>query len=360
MWIEIDKNIFENSDFKGLNFLFQILSWYPLGSIPRYNIFIDLEKIKSTHNYQKLRNAEKDIDLLIETQFNDFINENKKAKTRDYIISSTKGEKNFDVEEAIRFFNQPVSIILENNKNDAYFIKAIIYHFDSLGKIKEHLKNGWIKFENAGGCTNVSNFIEGELKSFEELASRNNKNSSDYFRGIIILDSDREYQNQPIKNQYQILTSDLKTKNINNFHILEKRTMENYMPDDVFKEIEAELTKSEKELRLWINVYKNLDSTQKDYLNFNKGFSRDFADLDMNIRTLYANLSTTNFAILKKGFNFNEKNVKGIKQNQDLEKGFKNSFPKKFESSRVNKYTLFQRANSNELEDILNKINQLL
>ena len=59
MWIEIDSDIFQKSDFKGLNYLYQILSWYPNHSIPRYKIFIDLLKVENTQNYEQLKGVEK-------------------------------------------------------------------------------------------------------------------------------------------------------------------------------------------------------------------------------------------------------------------------------------------------------------
>ena len=319
MWIEIHKDIFEKSEFDGLDYLFRILSWYPQHSIKRYNIFIDLEKIKSTENYSKFKLIQKDFDLFIDQQFNDFITESQNKNLKDYSVAIENRRnhpKIFNIEEAIRFFKQPVSIILENNKNDAYFIKAIIHHFDSFGKVIEHLKNGWIKFENAGGCSNVANFIEGELKIFEDLALRNKKETFDYFRGMIILDSDKESMEQPIKTQYLNLESYLNSKKINQdrYHFLEKRMMENYMPDEVFEEIEHELTRRDKKLKSWIISYKQLDSARKDFLKYF----------------------------------------------EDMGSEFKTSFPKRFESANVNKYTLKARANSDELERILNKISQLL
>lgn len=357
MWIEITKDVFEESDFKGLNYLFQILSWYP-NNIPRYNVFIDFENVEDTENYSKLKGAEIKFDDFIISQFDYFVQSSPRGKLKDFYVSNKRDTKHFNIAEAIRFFSQPVSIILENNKNDSYFIKAIIYHFDYSGILKEHVHNGWIKFENAGGCSNVHNFIEGELKSYEELASRNVRNTFQYYRGLVILDSDKEYSTQTVKMQYQNLLNYLNLKTIP-FHILEKRMMENYMPNEVIDEIETTLTNSalDNELRLWINVYKHLSDEQKDYLKYYDGFNREFLDLDVNVQTLYQNQVPTNFEILKKGFKYRSReNIDGEESNE-----FKNAFPKKFITSNVvNPQTLSNRVNSNELLDILNKINQLI
>lgn len=351
MWISIDKDIFENSDFEGLSYIFHILSWSPKNSISRYNILIDLEGIKQLENYTKLKEVVKDIDFLLEKEFDDFISTKPKNSKADFNITNKKDVSNFNIEESIRFFSQPVSIILENNKNDAYFIKSIIEYLDTNGVLKEHLKNGWIKFENAGGCSNVKNFLEGELNSFEDLAFRNHRNKFDYYRGIVILDSDKDYPTQSIQPKYGILLNFLESIGLkDNIHILEKRMMDNYMPDEVFDEIILELTNSKDDgiLKKWINVYKNLDSTQKDFLKYYDGFSFDFNNLTVGVQTLYNNQQGANFDILKSGFKYKVK-------------GFKNEFPLKFStSSRVNKHTLESRSGSNELNLILSKISKLL
>jgi hypothetical protein len=351
MWISINKDIFENSDFEGLSYIFHILSWSPKNSIYRYNILIDLEDIEQLENYTKLKEVFKDVDLLIEKEFDNFINSKPKNSKADFIITNKKDNSCFNIEESIRFFSQPVSIVLENNKNDAYFIKSIIEYLDNSIVLKEHLKNGWIKFENAGGCSNVKNFLEGELNSFEDLAYRNHRNKFDYYRGVVILDSDKDYPTQSIQPKYVKLLEFLESIGLkDNIHILQKRMMDNYMPDDVFDEIILELTNSKDDtiLKKWINVYKNLDSTQKDFLKYYDGFNLDFEYLSLDLQNLYSNQQGANFNILKSGFKYKLR-------------GFKNKFPLKFStSSRVNKHTLESRAGSDELNLILCKISKLL
>ncbi|MFK7796944.1 MAG: hypothetical protein AB8E82_05785, partial [Aureispira sp.] len=125
MWVEIDKSIFEKGAFKALNYIYQILSWYPVGSIPRYNIYIDKERVKHTDNYSKLLDIEHDFENFIDTEFNQFITESTSTAQPDHCISTQKKTNHWSIEEAIPFFQQPVSILVENNKNDAYFVRAI-------------------------------------------------------------------------------------------------------------------------------------------------------------------------------------------------------------------------------------------
>ena len=340
MWVEINKDIFEKGDLKGLNYLYQILSWSPLNSIRRYNIFIDFEKVKDSPNYKKLKEIENKFDELIEAEFNKFITESSRNTKRDYTVTLKKIEGGFTIEESIRFFKQPVSIVLENNKNDAYFIKAIIYHFDKDGVIKEHLKNGWIKFENAGGCTNVENFIKGELKQFEDIAAKNNKEESGYYRGLVILDSDKEYSTQPTKQEYIKLAEYLNSQSID-YHILLKRAMENYMPDKVFENLRNEYKLRPNKYKIllnWINAYSNLSSPQKDYLNISSGFPTDEhgnrKPFSPDVQNLFSNVSAANLDKLQNGFKY---------------PGFKNNYAYLFEKNEmVNKATLKNRITSTD------------
>ncbi|RAU82785.1 hypothetical protein [Pontibacter arcticus] len=344
MWIEISKDIFESKNYKGFNYLLQILTWNPISSIARYNIVVESENIKETENYNLLSITDKQ---LIDEEYNHYVNSSGQTK---FHITTSLGPNNYNLEEAIRFFNQPVSIILENSKNDASFITALVSHYDrkldnGLRVIEEHINNGWIQFENAGGCSNVENFIEGKLQSFNSLSLIHGKQNFSYLRCILILDSDKEYPTQRKKSQYEKLENYLEANGIIPYHILEKRMMENYMPDEVFSELNNAVTSS------WISVYLTLTKDQKDYINIKNGFPKEYDQngnrlpIKQDILNLY-NISIHNFNILDKGLNFPD---------------FKNKFPLLFSiSTQVNKYTLSRRDGSNELERILEKIRNMI
>lgn len=387
MWINITKNIFEKSDFKGLNFLYQILSYYPsTSSRPRYNIIVDLEKIKNTPNFKKLESIEPNVVSFLEDELNYYVT----SSSTPYKITSKKGEFNYNVEEAVLFLNQPVSIILENNKNDAEFILAIIKHFgknDGYNKAQEHIFNAWLQFQNAGGCTNIPNFIEGFLNQFKAIAIKNNRNLLDYFRGIIIVDSDKEYKNQSIKAEHKKLLEKLSMLGVNtseilneatgeilnnnaNFHILEKRMMENYLPKEVYLEIKRQVDRQEnQDLKDWLTAYLNLSNKEQlDFLNIPDGFPPKEKKFENNIRKPVSidilnlfelNKSDIHFEKLDKGFNF-----KGFDDRGDLNssKDFnsKNEMPKWFKKEIITKKNLEERDGENELEHILQKINNLL
>ncbi len=227
----------------------------------------------------------------------------------------------------------------------------MIKYFDNTGetgKLQKPVDNGWIQFENAGGCTNVENFIKGKLQSFNNLSCQNNKSNSMYLRCFVLLDSDKEYPNAPIKTTYQNLLLFLNENKVTS-HILEKRCMENYMPDDVLSYIA-----NTPELKKWFEAYFHLSHEQKDFLNISSGFSKKNQDaipitqrneLKQEIQDLYSNLSPANYEILDKGFKF---------------ANFKTEFPQKFFHHQVHKTSLQERCNSDELQEIIDKMTALL
>lgn len=363
MWVEIAKDTFQKAEFKSLNFLFQILTWSPSNEYPRYNIFVNTEKIKELKNFQLLSTVEKSLKQFLDAEFDNFINSKPSCTEGDYKITYPKSQTNFNIEEAIHFFNQPVSVILENNKNDSAFIISVIEHFgkySSINKAKKHFENNWLKFENAGGCGNIPNFLEMFLSQFQRLSLKNQRPLSDYFRGLIIIDSDKEYKTQVTKHNNLIENlNDLGISN-NQIHILRKRMMENYMPDEVFRYIKNQLP-NEQEIKEWIDAYLNLSDEQKNYLNIPDGFppkknkfeaNGNRKNIDDEILTFFGfSLSDINFNKLDKGFNF-----KGFNNTGE----FKNEFPKLFKKQLVNKLSLNVRDGENELEKIVQKINNLL
>jgi hypothetical protein len=359
MVVEINKDIFTGNDFKGLNYLIQLLTYKQ-----RYGLFVEKTLIDGTDLYNKLDEDDK---KEIEENYNRIITE---GSIPDYSVGSVSTIDQFNLEEAIRFLMQPVSIILENSLNDQYFINALIKHFDKNGDLKKHLANGWMQFENAGGCGNVENFINGKLQSFNNLSQKYEKSNHTYLRCFVLLDSDKTFPTMNEKKAYTALLPFLNANNVK-VHILAKRCMENYMPDEVF-----DVMATTSQLRQWLNVYKNISETQKDYLNIETGFSKKIpvplskknqkkkrkkrgnipdthkmrkirAELDIEIQKLFdtISISDTNFEILDKGFKFPD---------------FKTEFPKNFDRREVYAKNLKKRAGSNELQHILDKITELL
>ncbi len=341
MTIEFKPDIFSGENFKGLNVLLQLTTYKN-----RHAVFADISQIENRPLYKLL---DKDDQALLIQEFNTQIIQQKSALKADYYVSNTVSQNNeFVIDEAIRFFIQPISIILENSLNDQYFIRSLVNNFNC-HEIQRQIGNNWIQFENAGGCSNIENFITGKLQAYNSLP----KEAHCYLRCFILLDSDREYKNQPLKKPYEQLIVFLKKHGII-YHFLEKRTMENYMPDTVFTDYKTH----NNVLGEWIDAYLSLTPQQKDYLNISRGFTkRDDKGqqehrntLQKEVIDLYADVSDLNFDKLNQGFKLPE---------------FKTQFPKNYiDHYGVHKKSLLERTchqnNQKELIEIVNKIKSLL
>ena len=334
MNIEIKDDVFKNTlSFKDLNKLLQDLTYKQ-----RYGVFVEWTLVKDTVFYQRLDTDDRN-DL--EAYYNQFIND---SLTTDYCVTASNtsiNEHYFNIDDALLFFNQPVSILLENGLNDQYFIKAMIRAFDNSGLLQKHLDNHWLIFGNLGGCTNLENEITNRKLAF----ATHPKPTHLYLRCFVLLDSDRKHATDPTNHKEDFLNNNMVL-----YHILEKRAMENYLPDEVYENLGFE-TEAQKQ---WKNAFLHLSDTQKNFLNIPKGFSKkddtgasikSRTDLEDKIQALYEDISQANFEILDNGLTISK---------------FKTEFPKYFEHETVHWQTLKNRCPSDELQSIINKIKQLL
>lgn len=221
MLVEIKSDIFENEDIQqSLRHLLGILFYKG-----RYDLFVEFPLVMNTTYYQELPENDKTI---IEGMFNKVVNE---GLSPQLIISEINDVIFYTIDESIRFLNSPIIIVLENSLNDSHFVKAIMRCFDN-GRLLQHEKNGWLEFRNGGGGDNIKNLFRGILKSFRGLP----KSNFSYIRAFVIIDSDRIYPSMSLKVDKTNQITFLKENNIP-FHILEKREMENYLPNEVINTI---------------------------------------------------------------------------------------------------------------------------
>lgn len=248
--------------------------------------------------------------------------------------------------EAIHYLNSPLNIILENSHNDSHFLKKLFACFKSESKlINKHIENRWVRFIMGGGSS-IKQVIETEMDSFnfEHFPKAN----MEYLRCFVLLDSDKEHIEAPLKTGTRNLIEFL-TDNGVPYHILEKREMENYIPDIAFINTPNN--------RNFIDAYLRLSNKQKDYFDLEKGFNnRSFDKLPKDLQDFYSTVNEQDRTIFRKN---NMKKFTG--KNED---NFKSECPKLFNLECVNKESLINRTrhqqNPNELKDIILKIRDLL
>lgn len=272
-------------------------------------------------------------------------------------------QKVFSRSEAIRYLLQPLSLLVENSLNDAYFLRALFNAFDKEGALLIAYNNNWLQFDNAGGCTNVENYINAQVAHFQ--------GKTKFLRYWVMLDGDKRYSTQVV-SKYNKLVKQLEDWNIE-YHILDKRCMENYMPTKAIELLKNKVNED------WINAYLSLSENQKDYLNIGGGFIKDLSTEDQKkAKEKEAKLSSKDKKRKKQSYvrnlldplqkkeydNVTPAHFKALEGGLKLKDKFKDTFPKSFEDPAVNERTLKERvqhqSNPNELQEIVNSIKKLL
>ena len=248
----------------------------------------------------------------------------------------------FTIEEGIRYLLQPVSIVLENSKNDGYFISEMVRVYNN-EKLAKALDEQWVCYVNAGGCSNFRNVLEVML-------SQHNGRKK-FLRCYVILDSDKHAKNHivPKTQKYEKELNEMGVP----YHIWEKRMMENYVPDGALKDSS------------WKDAYVHLSDEQKDFYYFSGGFEKDekyeeegFVRIPNSVgrkallpceEELYSSVSEVNYQKLRCGMPAYSKEL----------------FPKLFKDpSVVNKTSMRSRLSVdgglNEVELVLENLSKLL
>ncbi len=361
MKVKIDYDIFDSiktsQQQQELLFLLNILTYKQ-----RYDLII-IDDVLKTNAYSNMSKSDQAI-------INQSFIYSTIASKKDFDCVVTKNghieydDKKFSLEEAIRYLIQPLSIIVENSSNDAHFLLSVFRAFDVEKKLIHAYNNGWLQFDNAGGCGNVLNLLESRRQFYA--------GKTKFLHCYILLDSDKRFPND-VNPKYNKLIKQLQEWKIS-YHILEKRCMENYLP-----EVAMEKILGNNDNNKWIKAYQSLTPIQKDYFCIAEGFSKDLTKANLkdvenekkgkkykkglhkvslvrkylpnDIKSLYQTVSEGNFIHLEKGLN-----IKG---------NFKDEYPKAFDNiGYVYRKTLEQitahQNNPQELTQISNEIKSIL
>jgi len=271
-------------------------------------------------------------------------------------ISEQQKQACFSIKEAHRYLDQPFLIIVENSDNDGNFLDAIFRCFPKHGSlILEHKEEGWLDYSLGGGST-IKNVINAKMNALTSPIFT--KEKSEYLHCFVLLDSDKKHPRMDLASDKKNIIAYLETHNIP-YHILAKREMENYLPDEAIDTIPDN--------RDFIDAYLRLKPKQKDFFDLEKGFDRGrpFNSLiPQEVQDLYSDIG---------------EHDKGVFRQQDLvskyrEEGttFKSNFPKLFHNGTVTKQTLLKRCahhssdptihpyNPKELPDLVEAIAKLL
>ena len=346
MKVEILPDIFENpANEENLNRL-----WYVIDGGKHFLNLTNLdsyETLTQSSWYSSLSKTKRElIDVF-------FVSSSQQVSNSTIVIISDYVTEAFTLKEAIKYLEQPFQLILENSLNDAPFIDALIKHFpENAVKLKQHKEERWFQYDMGGGSS-VRQNIETKIQSFQGEIFR--KVAHKYLRCFVIIDSDRKYPEESLDTKTMNIIQFLEERNIP-YHILEKREMENYLPEEAYSEITNKSA--------MINAFLRLSPLQMDFFDIEDGFkSKSFNDLDTNIQTL---LNPVSLSVKRIFEGYSLKSINEGKNN------FKSDFPRLFLSSKVTKENLLARCahhsndpnihpyNPNELPDLLTEISNLL
>ena len=333
MIVKVENSIFENTDtfFQKMDCFLHVVNERHFWLI---DDFSNIETIRKSDWYKGLRPLYKSI-------IDGYIVASSTKKKQNIVIVSSNGN-NFDLDEANVYLDQSFILILENSMNDGHFITSLAKNFPKIGKlIDQHKSNKWLEYGNGNGCNGIINFINEKLQYDNNLPKLN---KLEYLRCFVLVDSDSEYPNMQCSEAKNKLLAFLQENKLP-YHFLEKREIENYLPDEVIETIEGN--------EEYISAYLKLESIQKDYFDLEKGFpDKNFDTFNDYIKELYQNTSDQDIAIFRK-------------QRLKIDGGFKSEVPKLFLHQKVTQTTLRNRVSHqvndpNELETILRKISELL
>ena len=301
------------------------------------------------------QNDENDIDSTMESEWFNNLNDLDKSLYKDAVVNSMQmGARDVQVIigethtafEANQFLSQPLKIILENSENDAHFMNAIFRCFKSeSNNMLEKISQRVVVYDmGAGSC--IEQKIRTELNGFNGAGFP--KENHEYLRCLVVMDSDKKSPTDELKQGTLNIIELLEANNIV-YHVLEKREMENYLPDEVFDDLP--------EQREFIEAYLRMKPSQKDYFDIENGFpDLNFDSFDDKIKELYTSLS-------KEDINtFRKIGLKDLFEN--VEGNFKNEFPKLFSSEKITKKNLMEKVShqddSDELKTLGKKVRELL
>jgi hypothetical protein len=248
----------------------------------------------------------------------------------------------YSVKDGNILLQNNVMVFIENGTSDRLFLKSIFDNFVECSEIQKAFQNRWIEYVGTGGKNEIIKELNNEFRKFRKENLFNEK----YIRAVVILDSDRRFPNDKLSDSHQKLLEYCSEKGIE-CHVLEKREMENYIPNEAFEDFKH------KDDNI-VTSYFQLNDLQQYYYDFQDGFKgKNLNKLDYGIQDLYNNLTPANEGILRTGFDGSLPDFSSKKE-----------LPKLFNHKNVNRETLMNRCSSqqdkNELFSIIDKINNLL
>lgn len=214
----------------------------------------------------------------IERAYRDLIHTsiNERKNRRTIQVNRNDNQHVISIKFAIDYLNEPLYILVENEFSDSTFLNALFRCFRKKGKkIRKAITHNWLQYYNAGGKTMINKIIEDRVKRIPLP-----------IRLFVFTDSDKNSPEHNPKSTQSIV--DLCNTNQIPFHILYKREIENYLPEEA-------LLKVPNQLHQLTHTLFALDPMLQDFYDLEKGFRK-------HKNPIFDNISNEQRNTLKPGY----------------------------------------------------------
>jgi hypothetical protein len=330
MKVGIDKSIIEQGDLEKLQFLLRQI-------VNKKGCSLLLKDFDEDNVRQDFSGKDKE---MLKAAFEKTIFESLKPDCLVKVGSEQEDtKKEFSLDEAVLYLKQPFGILVENNLTDPHLLRAIFRCYEGRnGILNECEQNSDLRYENAGGCANMLNWVKAEMERWN--------NRTKFLRLFVVIDSDKRFPDDLFR--YSRLTNLLIQYGIP-YHVWHKRCMENYLPTQAYNSSSAQMGQ-------WKMAYESLTPEQRDYYYVADGFMKDIDTKQSGkisipeIAALYSSVGAGNYHILLNGCPLGN---------------FKTTFPALFDDMRyVNRKSLDEvtshQSQSDELEQLTKRLKDLI
>lgn len=199
------------------------------------------------------------------------------------VTSRPSNANELSPEDAARFAERPLYILVENRYSDGLFLKRIVKELhEGLFRLWTQEKDA-IQVDSIGGVGQMK-------KGVEDKASCQSVRP----RMVVIADSDKKSPSDYVGKAVKKLQKKCERYNVSCW-ILAKRAIENYLPQGPLTDCRPEKTEL-------IDAWSKLSEDQKDFYNMKKGLPRNRNDCK---NSLFAGLSNEDYEYLIGGFGDN-------------------------------------------------------
>lgn len=211
------------------------------------------------------------------------------AHTKKLVVcNNPTNSAQLNPKDAFCYLDRPVVIIVENRSTDGLLLNTAIEHL-APGPIRELISSrirNIIEIDSGGGIGEIPKIIKYHL----QRAQRDGVP----LRAVVFADSDSQLPGPISKNSQNV--KDVCLQQGIPCYILEKRCIENYIPDEIFSAMLPPHGTSSK-----IEAFLALTPEQRDYFDVKHGF-KNFSMLPANLKTFYGSLTEGQKSALEKGF----------------------------------------------------------